>query len=184
MLQDLNRCNAMRGLQLLRCLRKPTAAPSLSESPSKRRLKDGRDWWGDEKSKEAGARGVTGSRVHHFNAYLIVCFLPALSVHPRCRHSVTAATYRWRSIHFEKHRPFSGLSITKCHRLHGGGDELRRKAPLPVLEPGDRGKKKRVDSACMYAVAGSHKSWPSSIYTGSILMVSYLLHSLSPSYIV
>lgn len=36
----------------------------------------------------------------------------------------------------------------------------------------------------MDAVAGSHKSWPSSIYTGSILMVSYLLHSLSPSYIV
>lgn len=49
------------------------------------------------------------------------------------------------------------LSISKCHRLYGG-DELQRKAPLPVLEPGDREGGERVDSACMHAVAGSHKS--------------------------
>lgn len=141
MLQDLNRCNAMRGLQLSRGLRKPTAVPSLSESPSKRRLKDRRDWWGGENPKEAGGWG--GSQVVKctiFNAYLFLS----------CTRCTLEAAYRWRSIHFEKHRPFSGLSITKCHRLHGGGDELRRKAPLPVLEPGDRGRKKKKSRFSMY----------------------------------
>lgn len=184
MLQDLNRCNAMRGLQLLRGLRKPTAAPSLSGSQSKRRLKDGRDWWGDEKSTEAGGWGVTQvvECTILMRVWSFVSFLRSLCT----RGTVTQSL--WLPIDgaqlILKNTGLSqGCPSQKCHRLHGGGDELRRKASLPVLEPGDGGKK-RVDSACMYAVAGSHKSWPSSIYTGSILMVSYLLHSLSPSYIV
>lgn len=76
----------------------------------------------------------TGSTVHLYNVHLILSVYTL--VFPSCQ-SVTVATHRWRSTHFEKPRPSSGLSITKCHRLHGVGDELQRKAPLPVLEPGE-----------------------------------------------
>ncbi len=142
MLQDLNRCNSMWTLQLLRGLRKPTAVPSLPASPTKmetERLTWRVRWWDVQRGR--WMRRITGSSVHRFHACLIVCFLPALCEHHRLTQSPRRPIDGAQFI-LKTQRPLSGLSITKCHRLHGGGDELRRKAPLPVLEPGDRGKKK------------------------------------------
>lgn len=104
------------------------------------------------------------------------------------KNSVTVAAYRWRSIHFEEHMAF----LRAVHHKRAtdftvvAGTSCGERHPyLSLSQATEWGRrKKRVDSACMYAGAGSHKSWPSSIYTGSILMVSYLLHSLSPGYIV
>ena len=119
-------------------LEKPTAAPSPSQSPSEKETERRTwlmRWWNTRRGR--WMRGITGSRVHHFNAYVIVCF------HATVTQPLKPA-YRWRSIHFESTPALSkgcpSQSATDCI---GGGDELRRKAPLPVLEPGDRGKKKR-----------------------------------------
>lgn len=109
-----------------------------------------------------GQVGATGSAVHQLSVYLIARRPPPETAHQSRRPPIDGARFILKT-----HGPRSGLSITRRHRLHDGGDELRRKAPLPVLEPGDReggGEVvrgvggKREDSACMYARAGSHKS--------------------------
>lgn len=88
----------------------------------------------DEVVKHAkGQVGATGSAVHQLGGYPMARFLP----HPLQPQSRRPPIDGARFI-LKMHGPRSGLSITRRHRLHDGGDELRRKAPLPVLEPGDR----------------------------------------------
>jgi len=79
-------------------------------------------WW---KYQEAG--GISQVEC----TTLMVCF---------CLPSVTVHAHRWRSAHFDNRQPFSGLSITKCHRLHGGGDEHTN---LSLSQAGAEKKKSR-----------------------------------------
>lgn len=91
-------------------------------------------------------RSNTGNRVQHFNAYLtlFVSSLHALSAHQRHRRSVTVATYRWRSIHFENTLAFLGgcpsQSATDCMVV---GMSCGERHPYLSLSQATEGKKKK-----------------------------------------
>lgn len=76
--------------------------------------------------------------------------------------------YRWRSTHGDD-------TAAQRHRLHGCS--CRERHPyLSLSQATERGRKSRFSMNACYR---GHKSRPGFIYTGSILMASYRLHSLT-----